>query len=520
MSLRKNKGGGNRLMNKTACVSCNGSGAKRNCPALGGMICGPCCGSKRNSAIQCSAGCPNNPFGVNNYDEWLKLDGSWGDKCFRYVVEHYSYNEHSFKNELGKYVLDEGSVEEDIISEAAPLFMHAKLFWELFRDGMCLADCWEHDDWKGLNNDERTMMVFRRTTYPAILEIQDKINDTATLCVDLLDPAKKPFMVFDRNMAARYGRFARSVNLVCPFPHYFRVGPTGIELQHELTESFMKEMETRSAEQGISIREYLRKHFVEACRLVYEMGTKRRENLIDSLDISEWKAVYKLNISRDEIAKVLSMKPEFELEESETQGMTEYSWVRRGESKKLEKKIPALLQHRDENSGVGSVGQLRLFADTLEVIALGSQKFRFARKMIEKYLGACITFRAETENDLKEELRRRLKDKKEQRIESDMDGGMERENEIPPEVQAEVLSRFHKQHYRQFMDSPIPMLENKTPRQAAKNKRLRPKLIDLMKIHVHGIEKRNHEDPCLNLEIDWVLDELGLEELKSSHRKQ
>ena len=114
--------------------------------------------------------------------------------------------------------------------------------------------------------------------------------------------------------------------------------------------------------------------------------------MIDSLDMSEWKAVYRLNISRDEIAKVLSMKPEFELEESETQGVMEYSWVRRGESKKLEKKMPALFQHGDDDSGVGSMGRLRLFTDTVEVIAFGSQKFRFARKMIEKYLGACITF--------------------------------------------------------------------------------------------------------------------------------
>jgi len=507
-------------MNKKTCVSCNGSGAKRDCPALGGMICGPCCGSKRNSAIQCSAGCPNNPFGVNNYDEWLKLDGSWGEKCFGYVVEHYSYNERSFKNELGKYVLVDGSMDEDAISGATPLFLHAKLFWEPFRDGMCLADCWEQAGWKGLNNDERTMMAFRRMTYPVILEIQDKINDTATLCVDLLDPGEKQFTVFDRNMAARFGRFSRSVNLVCPFPHYYRVGPSGVELQHELTESFMKEMGTRSAEQGISIRDYLRKHFVEACRLVCTMGLKRRESMIDALDMSEWTSVYRLNIARDEIAKVLSMKPEFESEESETQGVMEYSWVRRGESKKLEKKFPALLQHSDDSSGVGSVGRLRLCADTLEVIAFGSQKFRFARKMIEKYLGACITFQAETENDLKEELRRRLKDKEQQHIESDRDGGMEREDGIPPEVRADLLGRFHEQHYRQFLDSPVPMLENKTPRQAAKNKALRPRLIDLMKLHVHGIDKRNREAPSLNLDIDWVLDELGLEELKRSPRQQ
>ena len=97
---------------------------------------------------------------------------------------------------------------------------------------------------------------------------------------------------------------------------------------------------------------------------------------------------------------------------------------------------------------------------------------------------------------------------------------MGREDEIPPEIQAQVMRNFHEQHYRQFLDIPVPMLENKTPRQAAINKSLRPKLIDLMKLHIHGIEKRNQEDTFVHLDIDWVLDELGLEELKGRHSKQ
>jgi hypothetical protein len=365
-----------------------------------------------------------------------------------------------------------------------------------------------------LNNDERAMMAFKRKTYPAVIEIQDKINDFSSRCIDLLDPEKKPFTVFDRSMAARYDRFSRSVNLVCPFPHYYRVGPTGIELEHKLTEPFMEEMKTRSTAHGVSVRDYLAKHFVEACRLVHEMGQKRHEDAIDSLDMSQWKAIYKLNISRDEIAKVLSMKPEFEPEESERKGVAEYSWVRKGESKKLEKRMPVFFRHDDESAGVGDLAQLKLSADSLEVIAFGSQKFRFARKMIEKYLGACITFRMETENDLKDDLRKRLAESKERGVGNGTEGNAEKENEIPPEIRAEVLGKFHEQHYRQFIDSPAPMLDDKTPRQAARDKKLRPKLIDLMKIHLNGIAKRNREDPCLNLDIYWVIDELGLGELK------
>jgi len=35
-----------------------------------------------------------------------------------------------------------------------------------------------------------------------------------------------------------------------------------------------------------------------------------------------------------------------------------------------------------------------------------------------------------------------------------------------------------------------------------------------MKQHLNEIDKRNREDPSLNLNLDRVLDELGLEELK------
>ncbi|HAJ78658.1 MAG TPA: hypothetical protein DCO75_02710 [Fibrobacteres bacterium] len=501
-------------MNKTFCISCNGSQAKRYCPALGGQICGSCCGSKRNSVISCTADCPINPFGVNNYEEWLRLDGAWGNKCVKYVAEHYPYNEYLFKSELSKYVLIEGSQDEHVVSEATPLFVHAKLFWEPFRDENCLADYWEHDGWKGLNNDEQTMMVFKRMTYPAIIEIQNKVNDFSSWCIDMLDQEREPFIVFDRSLVANHDRFSRSVNLVCRFPHYYRVGPTGFTLQHELTEPFVEKMKIVSAQQGVSVREYMQKHFVEACRLVYEMGRRHLDSMIDSLDINEWKAIYKLNISRDEAAKVLSMKPEFLPEESETEDVMEYSWLRKGESKKLEKKMPVLFRHGDEDSGVGILGRLRLLCDTLEVIAFGAQKFGFAKKMIEKYLGACITFRMETENNLKDDLRNRMSERNQQGAETTIEETAEKENEIPPEIKAEVLNNFYEQHYRQFIDSPLPALENKTPRQATGNKRLRPKLIDIMKLHLHGIEERNREDPSLNLNIDWVIDELGLEELK------
>jgi hypothetical protein len=503
-------------MNKPICVSCSSGRGKRDCPVLGGLICAVCCGSERNSTLQCTAECPNNPFGRDNYDEWLKLDRSYGDRCMRYLVEHYPCDEYSLKKNLANYVLDDSSVhelDEEAISNAIPLFMHARLFWEPYRDERCLADYWERENWKGLNNDEQVMMKFRRTTFPVILEIQDIIDDTSSRCVDLLDPEKKEFTVYDRNMAAQCTRFTRSVNMVCPFPHYFRVGPTGVELEHELTESFMEKITASAENEGVSTRDYLRKHYVEACRLVHRMRRKQLESIIDSMDISACKAVYRLNISQNEVAKVLSMKPEFQPEKSKIPGALDYLWLRKGESKKIEKKMPAVFRHHDEDSEAGILGELSLLADTLEVTTFGSQKFKFARKMIEKYLGACITFMMETEKEVKKEAG--LQKPKGRYLESEMNIGVESAaEEIPPEIRAEALNQFNRNHYRRFIDEPVPMLDDMSPRAAAADPEHRPKLLELMKLHLHGIEKRNRMDPCLNLEIDWVLDELGLEELK------
>jgi len=52
-----------------------------------------------------------------------------------------------------------------------------------------------------------------------------------------------------------------------------------------------------------------------------------------------------------------------------------------------------------------------------------------------------------------------------------------------------------------------------TPKQAAADPEMRPMLIELMKDHLNELEKMR-KDRDITISIDWVLDELGLEELK------
>jgi len=61
--------------------------------------------------------------------------------------------------------------------------------------------------------------------------------------------------------------------------------------------------------------------------------------------------------------------------------------------------------------------------------------------------------------------------------EARLQGGKSRESidSVDPEIAAEIIQNTLDQHYRQSLDEPIPALDNKTPRQCARNKKERGK---------------------------------------------
>ena len=74
------------------------------------------------------------------------------------------------------------------------------------------------------------------------------------------------------------------------------------------------------------------------------------------------------------------------------------------------------------------------------------------------------------------------------------------------------MKRFHEEHYARFLDDPIPALDGMTPREASGRPDAHPMLVELMKEHIHSIDRRNREDGT-DISIDFVLKELGLDEL-------
>ena len=92
-------------------------------------------------------------------------------------------------------------------------------------------------------------------------------------------------------------------------------------------------------------------------------------------------------------------------------------------------------------------------------------------------------------------------------------GGPEPSKEMPKDVEEEILQKFYADRYKKFLDEPVPMIDNMSPREAAGIPSMRIKLIELIKLHLHNIDSMN-ADKGIDINIDWILDELGLEELR------
>lgn len=85
----------------------------------------------------------------------------------------------------------------------------------------------------------------------------------------------------------------------------------------------------------------------------------------------------------------------------------------------------------------------------------------------------------------------------------------EKEPEIALEDQREVLGEFYEQHYRRWLEEPVPALGNRTPRHAARLKTIRPKLVALLK-ELESRSERQRRAGKIADDSSWMWDELGI----------
>jgi hypothetical protein len=121
------------------------------------------------------------------------------------------------------------------------------------------------------------------------------------------------------------------------------------------------------------------------------------------------------------------------------------------------------------------------------------------RDWLESIAGAALTYRATSYETVAQALKARVDSAAPNQL-----------PEIPPEIEAEILREMQDTHYRAWLDQPIPMLKNYTPRQAAVSKSLRPLLRDLLQ-QLDNQAERTREAGRFAYDSGWLWTELGLD---------
>ena len=497
------------------CPMC-GSKGKRACPALKQEICSMCCGSNRGSRIVCPPDCAHNPFGPGQYDSFLAMERSFDAKALQYIVKHYGRDP---VREVMRSMMPQDERDEAQQAIGFGTAIYLLLFFRKDPQGKKLADLWREAGCVGLTNDERIILEARSKASATVIEIQRVMDSQAMKCIDLLDPERGAFTVLDRSTAARVTRFATLFTWVDHYPAFSRFGAGGSVIPENILDAFLDNLKKKAEHEygkpdSMSVKRFMSEHFGECIDGVGILAREWRKNMLQNIDFSQCIGIYRICGDVRQVRTVLEQKPEFEKDDTEDDkekypGAEIYYWVRRGASQAIEKSMPLAFQHGGEDEGVGTLGILRLYPDRLEVEAFSKKKYAFVKKMAEKYFGKGVSFQREKIVDVAKQMAEHDPEERD----DDEENTKADSRKIPPEIERKLLTQFHENHYRKFLDAPIPALRGMTPREASLGRASRPLLVDLMKGHIRNLEVQNKERD-FKIYLDSVLDEIGLPELK------
>lgn len=311
-------------------------------------------------------------------------------------------------------------------------------------------------------------------------------------------------------------RFTRILTWIDDYPYFSRFGAGGVVISDILRRDGMEVIERLVRKRGKpdeeEIRRYLSEHFGSAAKFLSELALEKTKAAVRSMDVHQCIAAYDIVREPEKIKEVLDTHPEFEREEEcDEPGAIEYTWLRIGRSKAIEKSMFSLFRHKKGDEMVGTLGKIRFYSDRLEVEAFSKQKYEFAKKMAGRYFGSRIRLKLESVVDLAKQVADREREEPEE--DEDEYSKPDSSETVPLEFRQAVMEQFFREHYTKFLDDSIPALRGMSPREAAKDPAMRPLLLELMKEHILGIEAQSKRQG-FQINIDWVLEELGLLELK------
>jgi hypothetical protein len=483
----------------------------RECPAVGRRIKPIECGQNRGKNYACPPGCPHCPWAVENYDTLLEFEQSIDTKTLDFYLE--VVGKDSAMERLRLEALDDGQDGELIFQSAC----YREFFHREIEPGKRLFDLWREAGWKGLTRDEPFLARFKANVRPTLLEVCRVIDDLQVECVDLLDESVGKFVICDRGLAKSALQFQCLMGWVAAYPFFSRMHgvayplPPGEEPRLDLVRRHVKEL---GGPKAGPISDWLFENFYELHEHIMEECEKSVKAMFRNTDFKQCVAVYRLTTRPEDLK--LDGRKDFEPTDPDEEVLKKfgkhkaYVWLRTGQSQRWESQLPEALRGSPSGPGIPIWGNLRVFPNRVEITAMSETHFRPMQEMVEAFFGDLLVFEKESVSDLAKQTW------PESEAEMIPRGKMTVSTSFVPEGMedvGEVMQEVFRSHYKKFLDEKIPALDHMTPREAAQRPEMRDRLVTLMKNHLQMMDGHSKKDGR-RYDIGWVLDELGLSELR------
>ena len=442
----------------TACLYCSQRKGKRTCPALGGEICQLCCGKHRLAEIACPPDC-----------RWLhglsvvrERPGSFTREqyfsaCDRLMAYVDSPANEDYRDGALELLAQELPPGAELHESMMPVLRGFLAYADRGSDGQRAIDRFISRFGHGLSAGERAALASLQEAWASIFEVETVAIGTGMTLRDLVRGER----VEIREVSAS-GQLVRGDVL---FGWLMRVGDhvelTGgaMQLQPQHVDPLLDmirheielDRESRGEEPPRSfVGELADFVIVDLVEIVAagrpKLVTTHGEEMVFSEAHYEVRDVERLRAK-------LAGHPTFEPQEGEN----DYVWLDRRPNKRL-------------GGGPTVLGRIRHDARTLVLETNSRERLERGRALVQRLAGKAITHKVDTFTDVEAKMREPRAPRPEQ--------------EIPAEVQAEILGPYLREQYlKRWVREPIPALEGRTPRAAVRSKEGRARVARLIDEH-------------------------------------
>jgi hypothetical protein len=149
---------------------------------------------------------------------------------------------------------------------------------------------------------------------------------------------------------------------------------------------------------------------------------------------------------------------------------------------------------------------IRIDGDTLVAETQSVKRANAVRRLLAKNLGNAVRYLGTDEQDPMAALAAYRSGRDDE--EGDEDESID--SRIPAEIERQLVADYQEQHYRSWIDTPLPALAMKTPRQAARDPQLRRDLVGLLKDFSARAEIERRTNP-MAYDFSWMWAELDID---------